>query len=66
MVNGLARGVLERQVSGLARAQPAAQQGFHQRAQALARHPNDAHRPAPGRSGNGNDGVVLAGQQIRT
>ena len=46
----------------MARLQLAAAYRFHNGRDVLAGHPHYARRTAPGRGGDGNDGVVVSGQ----
>ena len=62
MVYGRACRILERQISRFAWLQVLAAQPAHQRSNAFARHPNNAHGTTPRCGGNGGNGVVVAGK----
>ena len=60
LVDRRTAGIAERQIGRLARTQVPPEQFFHKPAERLATNPHNPHRPPPGRSGNRDDGVLVA------
>ena len=62
VIDRLVDGIRERKVGCLARLQGSPQQSLHEQRQPPPRDPHDAHAPASGRGGNGNDGITRGGE----
>ena len=62
VVNRAAIGIGKRQVGGFTGFQLPPAQRLNQRRQLAARHPHNAHRPATGCGGDGDDGLLVSGE----